>query len=189
MGKKVEDYNAQHCPQTPPREEIQLTVRTPHTMKDVIRGATRIQNIMDVLSFEDIKPSNLQSFIKGCLAQAHESQILERDLTAIQTAAVAKATRKKLPNTVAQKGGVVTADSVRWKRAKKEEDAMQKARTALLHAQRAVEREENRFDTSMQKVYKQLGKEVRTWIKARNDLRKKQKHIVVEIRKSIAFRR
>ena len=80
---------------------------------------------------------------------------------------IARAARKKITGRVAPKGGVITVRGVREKVTKIVETEVEKARRALERAEAAELKKENARIAAHRKLWKQLHKELKAYLKAR----------------------
>ena len=80
--------------------------------------------------------------------------------------AIARAARKKLIGKVAQKRGVITVRDVHAKVTKRAETEVEKARRALERAEAAELKKENARIAAHKKLWKQLHKELKAYLKA-----------------------
>ncbi len=114
------------CPETP------LLARTSRGPKELVDYGENLRRSMS--KYDVVHPEyqlHIERFVKGAITNAHSHEITERDLTAVQKQAVAKAARKKLDGKVAQKGGVVTVGQIRAKIQTRDNEEGVKAQLAL----------------------------------------------------------
>ena len=130
-------------PTTPPSIPISDTIldRTPHSTKEIVGQEIVLQR--RILAGKKVNSKYLSRFIKGSIASAHSQQIVEDELKSVQRHATAKAARKKLMGTVAQKGGIITVRDVRAFFQVREESELQKAEAAAQRAINALQRQKD----------------------------------------------
>ncbi len=115
---------------------------TPRRCEQVVGQARTLLNTTQKekrLVHQKFRP-HLERFIRGSLTSVFTYYLLDRDVDATYKEAAAPAARKKLTGWVAQKGGVITVREVRGKIAKRAEDEVEKARSALRRAEIAAEK-------------------------------------------------
>ena len=144
LGKIRETQNTHSSrPTTPPSTLIPDTIldRTPYSSKEIVDQGKVLQR--RILAGKKVNPKYLSRFIKGSIASAHSRQIVEDELKSVQRHASAKAARKKLNGTVAQKGGVITVGDVRASFQAKEESELQKAEAMAQRALNALQKQKD----------------------------------------------
>lgn len=140
-------------PNTPPPQPVPDSIldRTPRSAREIVDQGVVLQR--RILAGKRVNPKYLSRFFKGSIASAHSREILEDELKSVQGHATAKAARKKLGGTVAQKGGVITVGDVRASFQAREESELQKAEAA---AQRAISTLQRQKDLEHKKELRRL---------------------------------
>ena len=159
---------------TPPppdstNEMTSVCTTTPHRPHEIKNQAHTLINSMkrdQRLVHPKFQPY-LDRFIRGSVTNSLRCSIAERDLEITHREAIARAARKKLTGRVAQKGGVITVRDVRAKVTKRVETEVEKARRALERAEAAELKKENARIAAHKKLWKQLHKELKAYLKAR----------------------
>ena len=187
--KKIEAEKAQERPKTPPQEVEQIFASTPHTTKEIIQHGQRLNNTLHTQNFYDLDPINIERFVKGALANAHNSQLTERELAKIHDTATTKAARRRLTGKVVQKGGVVVIEDVRYQKAKRDEDEIAKARRVLERAEAKAKAWQDRVDKTTTRLFKAYGKSTKKVLQTRDNLRKERRRVGCAIVKYIELYR
>ena len=142
---------------------------TPHRSHEIKNQAHTLINSMrrDQRFVHPKFQPYLDRFIRGSVTNSLRCSIAERDLEITHREAIARAARKKLTGRVSQKGGVITVRDVRAKVTKRVETEVEKARRALERAEAAELKKENARIAAHEKLWKQLHKELKAYLKAR----------------------
>ena len=109
----------------------------------------------------------LDRFIRGSVSNSLRCSIAEPNLEITHREAIARAARKKLTGRVAQNGGVITVRDMRAKITKRVETEVEKAKRALDRAEAAELKNENARIAAQKKLWKQLHRELKAYLKAR----------------------
>ena len=108
----------------------------------------------------------LQRFIRGSVTNSLQCSIAERNPEITHREAIVRAARKKLTERVVQKGGVIKVLDVRAKVTKRVETKVEKARRALEQVEAMELKKENARIAAHKKLWRQLHKVLKAYLKA-----------------------
>ena len=159
-------------PSNPINEMTSVCTTTPHRPHEIKNQAHTLINTMKKdhrLVHPKFQPF-LDRFIRGSVSNSLRCSIAERDLEITHREAIARAARRKLTGRVAQKGGVITVRDVSAKITKRAETEVEKAMRALDRAEAVELEKENARIAAQKKLWKQLHRELKAYLKARPTL-------------------
>ena len=133
---------------------------TPYTHRQVTQYGKELQ---------DLYPSDqtLDRYIRGAEAKMLSGLLAERELDAVQQAAVSRAARKAESNAMVQKGGVIYSHEARSKVAARKETDVEKAQKALDWANSKESRAHNALRNKKIKCFKAAARKARELTKIR----------------------
>jgi len=145
-----------------------LLNRTPKGFQEIIDYGKHIDTRINEIDMPSDLRLTLKRYTKESIAIAYSREIVEWDLSRTIAYAEAKRKRQSLPNTVARKHEVVAVDEVRAKKQKQDENEVIKAQRLVDVANAKLLREKAKAEKERLRPWKELFRELKKMITARN---------------------
>ena len=145
--------------QTPEQEVPDLEDwPTPYTYRQVTQYGKKLRDMYPM-------DQTLDRYIRGAESKMLSGLLAERELDAVQKAAMTRAARKAEPNKLVQKGGVIYSHEARSKITARKETEVEKASRALKWANTKESRAHNALKNKKIKWFKATARRARELIK------------------------